>query len=266
VTHTFHLASGKPISLNVASAASDVSNKCREKRWECSNPFPLTCTNHGEDIAVRCGRWRTCPGCSVWKQWTLTQRFLAGIDSENVPADKVAMFVTLTFALSRAPDEDGAHNALRSLVGRLRYRDYLGAYGWVLQRQKNGTLHYHGIWHVRPFPPADKLAEWRGLIQKSGFDVQNRIEVASREHAWYCSRYISRRLAPLAPLRRAYGFSREFPKSEYEERRGLFVIGNPGTTLAAQPPTASNLAELAAHFGVEPEDACVWVPSFEVWG
>jgi hypothetical protein len=102
--------------------------------------------------------------CSLWKQWTLKQRLIAGI--ENVPAGKMPIFFTLTFPLATAPDEDEAHRAWRSLVARLRYRGYLGEYGWVLQRQKQGTLHFHGIAHLPWF--SDGLAEWRQLILKSG--------------------------------------------------------------------------------------------------
>lgn len=252
-----------------ASAASVLTNKCGHNLWRCSNPFPLTCVRHGEEITVRCGRWRTCSGCALYKQWCLSQRFLTGI--EHVPDGKVAMFVTLTFPRHRAPDEDAAHRALRSLVGRLRYRGRLGAYGWVLQRQKprgedlSGPLHYHGIWHVRPFPRSDNLAEWRELVQASGFGVQNRIEAAVPEHAHYVCRYISRRMASLAPLRRAYGFSRDFPRTEFEEQRRWHAIDARAGGSDQQPPTAAELEELAAGFGIEPEDSCAWVPSRDVW-
>jgi hypothetical protein len=99
-----------------------------------------------------------------------------------------------------------------------RYRGYLGAYGWVLQRQRNGTLHFHGIAHLPWF--ADGLAEWRELLVKSGFGVQNKLVVAERQHARYCAKYISTRLAGLAPLRRAYGFSADFrsPKRSATKR------------------------------------------------
>lgn len=120
------------------------------------------------------------------------------------------MFFTLTFPENRAPDEDAAYAAFRSLVRRLRYRDLLAAYGWVLQRQRNGTLHYHGIAHMRWF--SDGLAEWRDLIQVSGFGMQNRLVIARSAHAGYCARYISTNLAELAKLRRAYTFSRGFPR------------------------------------------------------
>lgn len=226
------------ISLNAATAGSGISNKCK-KRPDCSNPFPLTCTSHGEDIYVRCGRWRTCLGCSVWKQWTLKQRFIAGI--EKVPPGKLPMFFTLTFPLADAPDENGAHRAWRSLVARLRYRSYLGAYGWVLQRQRNGTLHFHGIGHLPWF--TDGLAEWRELLIKSGFGVQNKLVVAERQHASYCARYISSRLAELAPLRRAYGFSADFPRAQ----------------------ALTNRAELAERYGVVPDSDCTWTPSYELY-
>lgn len=58
------------------------------------------------------------------------------------------MFFTLTFPADRAPSEDDAHAALRALTRRLRYRHYLGPYGWVLQRTRRGTLHHHGIAHL----------------------------------------------------------------------------------------------------------------------
>lgn len=216
--------------------------------------------HHGEDIAVRCGRWRTCPGCAVWKQWTLAQRFVAGI--ERAPQGRLPMFVTLTFPAAQAPDEDAAHAALRSLVGRLRYRGYLGAYGWVLQRTRKGTLHYHGIFHLPWF--RDGLAEWRDLIVKSGFGIQNRLEVARRKHAGYCARYISTRAATLGRLRRAYGFSRDFPRSEFETERALLLIRGRGDDDGAAMPT-DDLDELAHLCGVEPDpDACAWVPSAEL--
>lgn len=118
-------------------------------------------------------------------------RLIAGI--ENVPSGKMPMFFTLTFPLADAPDEDEAHRAWRSLVARLRYRDYLGAYGWVPQRQRNGTLHFHGIAHMPWF--ADGLAEWRELLVKSRFGVQNKLVVANLQHTGYCAKYISTRLA-----------------------------------------------------------------------
>ncbi len=246
--------------MNGATAGSAVSNKCRKTAWACSNPFPLTCMGHGEEIAVRCGRWRTCPGCSAWKQWTLRQRFLAGI--EKVPDDKLAMFVTLTFPASEAPNEDEAHKALRSLVGRLRYRDQLGAYSWVLQRTKRGVLHHHGIWHM-PWQD-DDLAMWRDLIVKSGFGIQNRLVVAQHKHARYCARYISTRMAALAPLRRAYGFSPDFPLTDYDEERALLRIDlrEEHDERSFEPPDPDLLAELRDLAGIEREwDACAWTPT-----
>jgi hypothetical protein len=227
------------ISLKGATAGSALSSKCKRSPFECSNPFPLTCINHaGEQIFVRCGRWRTCLGCSLWKQWTLKQRFIAGI--ENVPSGKLPMFFTLTFPLDRAPDEDGAHKAWRQLVARLRYREYLSAYGWVLQRQRNETLHFHGIAHLPWF--SDGLSEFRDLLVKSGFGIQNKLVVAERQHAGYCAKYISTRLAELAPLRRAYGFSADFPRAKALTERTL----------------------LAERYGVVPEDPCDWIPSYEL--
>jgi hypothetical protein len=107
---------------------------------------------------------------------TLTERLISGI--ENVPADKMPMFFTLTFPLAHAPDESEAHRAWRSLVARLRYRKYLSAYAWVLQRQRNRTLHFHGIAHMPWF--ADDLTEWRELLVKSRFGVQNKLVIAER--------------------------------------------------------------------------------------
>lgn len=204
--------------------------------WACHNRFPLTCTTHGEEISVRCGRWRHCPGCGRRISWQIRQRFLAGI--EQVPAGLHANFVTLTFPADRAPDEDAAHRALASLVRRLRYRDQLGAYGWVLHRQSNETasLHHHGIF-LMPFL-TDDLKEWRELIQASGFGVQNKLVVARPEHAGYCARYISTKLAQLAPLRRAFSFSRTYP-------------------LAAIPAERRRVGEVGSAIGLEPE--CSWV-------
>jgi hypothetical protein len=225
------------ISLN--ATAGSITNKCKKKSpFDCSNPFRLTCLNHGEDITVRCKRWRVCPGCALWKQMTMTQRLNAGI--ENVPTGKMPMFFTLTFPLNYAPNEDEAHRAWRSLVARLRYRSYLGAYAWVLQRQRNGTLHFHGIGHLPWFP--DGLAEWRELLIKSGFGVQNKLVVAERQHAGYCAKYISTRLAHLAPLRRAYGFSADFPRAKL----------------------LTDQAELAERYGVVLDSDCAWTPSYEL--
>jgi hypothetical protein len=151
----------------------------------------------------------------------------------------VPMFFTLTFPVSAAPDESEAQRALRSLLGRLKYRQRLGCYGWVLQRQKNESLHFHGIAHLVYF---SDLALWRDLIVKSGFGVQNRLVVAADRHAGYIAKYISRRngLAVLAPLRRAYGFSADFPQARVLTER----------------------AELAERFGVVRDDACSWTPSY----
>ncbi len=151
------------------------------------------------------------------------------------------MFFTLTFPLTRAPDEDEAHRAWRSLVARLRYRRYLGAYGWVLQRTRKGTLHFHGIAHL-PWL-ADGLTEWRELLVKSGFGVQNKLVVAERQHAGYCAKYISTRLAELSPLRRAYGFSANFPLAKALRER----------------------AELAERYGIVPDNDCAWIPSYELY-
>jgi hypothetical protein len=111
----------------------------------------------------------------------------------------------LTFPASRAPDETEAHRALRSLTRRLRHRDLLSEYGWVLQRQRNGTLHYHGLMLDMPFMD-DGLALWRELVVASGFGPIQNLQLAKRAH--YRSRCISSRLAKLAPLHRAYGSPR----------------------------------------------------------
>lgn len=176
--------------------------------------FDLVCTKHGETISVPCGRWRECPGCARRLGWKLYLRFLAGI--ERVEPPYIADFFTLTFPESRAPDEDEAHESLRSLVKRLRYRELLGAFGWVLQRQENGTLHYHGIAHM-PWME-DDLKEWRRAIKASGFGAQNKLKPAKPKHAGYCARYIGRSLAQVARLRRAYSFSPHFPKPEPVEK------------------------------------------------
>lgn len=203
------------------------TNKCEKKTrpWECQNRLPLTCIRHGEQITVPCGRWKTCSACRLTKSWELKSRFINGM--MNVPEGKRAMFVTLTFPRDNAPTEDEAHQALRSLVARLRYRGYLGAYGWVLQRQENGsgndlsvdgvkpgTLHYHGIFHLPWFD--DDLKEWRELVVASGFGIQQRIEKAEPKHAGYIASYIADRLAHLNPVRRAFSFSRDFPRSDFE--------------------------------------------------
>ena len=234
-----------------------LTNKCEKKEvkpWECQNRFPLTCANHGETISVPCGRWKTCVGCRIRKTWEIRSRFLAGI--ERVPDGKKAQFITLTFPRDHAPSEDQAHKALRSLVARLRYRGYLGGYGWVLQRQSNGSgnkspqesrgelpgsLHYHGVFHLPWFD--DDLEEWRRLVIASGFGPQQNIKLAKAKHAGYISSYISSRLANLNPVRRAFSFSRGFPRSEFDiEKR-----------------TKKEQKMLWAELGVHPD--CDWLPS-----
>jgi hypothetical protein len=137
---------------------------------------------------------------------------------EEAPAHLPAKFFTLTFPTSRAPDETEAHRSLRSLVRRLRHRDLLDQYSWVLQRQRNGTLHYHGLMLGLPWME-DGLDLWRQLVVASGFGPIQNLQRAKREHANYCARYISTRLAELAPLRRAYGFSRGFPQAPFVEAK-----------------------------------------------
>lgn len=203
------------------------TNKCK-KIWECQNKLQLICQKHGEAIYVPCGRWKTCVACRIRKSWEIKARFLAGM--VEVPKGCSPMFVTLTFPRENAPDEDQAHAALRKLVARLRYREYLGAYGWVLQRQANGklpangeppeelgTLHYHGVFHLPWFN--DDLKEWRELVEASGFGPQQNIKKAEPRHAGYVANYISSRLARLAPVRRAYSFSRDFPQTEFVKQR-----------------------------------------------
>jgi hypothetical protein len=165
---------------------------------------------------------------------------MAGI--EHVPAGKKPMFFTLTFPADRAPDETEAQKSWRSLVRRLRYRNLLAEYGFVLHRTKRGTLHFHGIAQM-PFM-CDDLTEWRRLIEASGFGAQNKLVVAKPSHAGYVTRYISHRLADLAPLRRAYGFSREFPQPEAVQEKG-------------------READLLAEIGAKSE--CDWQPSRRVW-
>lgn len=226
-----------PLSLNGADAGGAVTNNCEQPSSRCAQPFRLTCATHGEAIVVPCGRWRSCSGCAVRKQWEISARLKAGI--EQAPSPFHPMFFTLTFPRDQAPDENAAHAALRSLVQRLRYRGYLSEYAWVLQRQKNGTLHHHGIAWLPWFD--DDLAEWRRLVVASGFGVQNRLVVANRSHAGYCARYVSGRFAALAPMRRAYSFSRGFPQTPYKTER-------------------ARLAEVGAPIGLQPE--CEWLPTY----
>lgn len=193
-----------------AGRTTDKNNPLR-----CPNSLSLTCTHHGEERRVPCGRWRRCPVCAKRLQWKLRNRFLAGI--EQVPDGMHAMFFTLTFPASQAPNETEAQKSWRSLVRRLRYRDLLGEYGFVLQRTKQGVLHFHGIAQM-PWMD-DELAEWRRLLLASGFGVQNKFLLAKPSHARYITCYISSRLAELAPLRRAYGFSQKFPQPQIVRER-----------------------------------------------
>lgn len=211
-----------------AGRTTDKNNPLR-----CPNSLSLTCTHHGSEIEVPCGRWRRCPVCAKRLQFKLRNRFLAGI--ERVPDGMHPMFFTLTFPAAAAPDESEAQRCWRSLVRRLRYRDLLGEYGFVLQRTKQGVLHFHGIAQM-PWMD-DGLAEWRRLILASGFGVQNKLLIAKPAHARYLTGYISSRLAELAPLKRAYGFSQSFPQPEaVRERR--------------------DTEEMLGELGAEPE--CRW--------
>lgn len=221
------------MSFSLKRAKRAIRASDNDNLWRCQNPLSLTCTYHGDEIEVPCGRWRKCPPCARRLQFKLRNRFLAGV--EQVPQGMHPMFFTLTFPADNAPDESEAHKALRSLVRRLRYRDLLSEYGWVLQRTERGTLHYHGIGHM-PFMD-DDLAEWRGLLAASGFGVQNKLLIAKPSHAGYVTRYISARLAELAPLRRAYGFSQKFPQPQVVQE-------------------SEQTEELLAELGAEPE--CQW--------
>lgn len=196
-------------------AAIRTTDKNNDNLWRCRNPLSLTCTYHGDEIEVPCGRWRTCAACARRLQYKLRNRFLAGI--ERVPEGRHPMFFTLTFPADRAPDESETQKCWRSLVRRLRYRDLLSEYGFVLQRTKRGVLHLHGIGHLKFM--SDDLAEWRKLLVASGFGVQNKLVIAKPAHAGYVTRYISTGLAELAPLRRAYSFSQSFPHPEAVQQR-----------------------------------------------
>ncbi|MFT4048821.1 MAG: hypothetical protein QM648_03185 [Solirubrobacterales bacterium] len=134
-------------------------------------------------------------------------------------------------AVETADLPDRLRICLRRLLSKLRYRKLVGDYGWVLQRQENGTLHYHGIFFMKWF--TDDLMLWRKLVVESGFGPQNFIERARPTHARYCAKYISTRLAELESGHRAYGFSRGFP--------------------AAPSPSVWPPPE---------EDDCVWEPLF----
>jgi hypothetical protein len=224
------------VSLSLKRAQRAIRISDNENLWHCQNSLSLTCTYHGDDIEVPCGRWRTCKPCARRLQHRLRLRFLAGI--EQVPTGRQAMFFTLTFPAQNAPDEAEAQRCWRSLTRRLRYRDLLGEYGFVLQRTKRGTLHFHGIGQMSWMN--DGLAEWRSLLLASGFGVQNKLLVAEPSHAGYVTRYISTRLADLAPLRRAYSFSRNFPQTEAVRKR-------------------RETNELLAELGARPE--CHWEPS-----
>jgi hypothetical protein len=182
----------------------------------CARPFRLYCLSHAERRLVPCRRWRHCEGCARRLQGELVARFVRSI--EEAPDELPDKFFTVTFPNSRAPDETEAHRALRSLTRRLRHRELLDQYGWVLQRQRNGTLHYHGLMTGMPFMD-DGLALWRELVVASGFGPIQNLQQAKREHASYCARYISTRLAKLAPLHRAYGFSQGFPQAPIVEAR-----------------------------------------------
>lgn len=149
---------------------------------------------------------------------------------------------------------------------KLRDAGRLGAYGWVLQRTKRSTLHYHGIAHLTWFD--DNLVEWRRMVAESGFGPQNRLVLAEVRHAGYVARYISTGLAALAPGRRAYGFSRSFPNTAYAEGRALLNIkvSAHADDGSAPEPTSEELTELATRFGIEREDdGCAWVPWATLW-
>lgn len=204
-------AQTRTISLTIASEARNTKKLRKNSPWRCPNPLTLTCAYHGlETIEVPCGRWRRCPACARRLQYKLRSRFLAGI--EQVPSGLLPMFFTLTFPAERPPSESEAQQCWRSLVRRLRYRRMLAEYGFVLQRTKRGVLHFHGIGHM-PWQE-DALVRWRRLLAASGFGMQNKLLIAEPAHAAYIVRYISTRLAELAPLHRAYSFSRRFPQPQ----------------------------------------------------
>lgn len=123
-------------------------------------------------------------------------------------------------------------------MGRLRRRGLLGYYGWVLQRTKAGTLHFHGVGEM-PWMD-DGLLKWRKLLTASGFGMQNKLLPAAPAHASYCARYISTGLADLGAFRRAYSFSRDFPQ--------VPAYVNPNDAVA-----------LALGMEVDP---CEWVPGY----
>ena len=202
--------SAAPVSLKRRSRST---NKWQQPGTSCRHPFQLYCLTHADRRWVPCRRWRTCEGCAKRLQAELIARFVRGIN--EAPSDTPAKFFTLTFPSDQAPDETEAHTALRSWVRRMRHRELLGEYGWVLQRQKNSTLHYHGV----VFMPWLDMNEWRELVVASGFGPIQNVQVARPEHARYVARYISARLAPVAPLRRAYGFSRGFPLAPRTDER-----------------------------------------------
>lgn len=189
------------------------TNKWQQPGSSCRNPFQLYCLTHADRRWLPCRRWRTCSGCAKRLQGELIARFTRGI--AEAPEETPAKFVTVTFPGSQAPDETEAQRALRSLVRRLRHRELLGEYGWVLQRQKNQNLHFHLVAHM----PWLDMDEWRELVVASGFGPIQNVQVARPEHAHYVARYISATLAPVAPLRRAYGFSRSFPKAPWTDER-----------------------------------------------
>lgn len=90
---------------------------------------------------------------------------------------------------------------------------------------------------------AGVVAGARELLVKSGFGAQNKLVVAERQHANYCAKHISTRLAELAPLRRSYGFSASFPQSEFQANRVL----------------------LAEQYDIVLDSDCAWTPSYELY-
>ena len=175
------------------------------------------------------------------KQWEVQQRLIAGI--VEAPPGRFAGFFTLTFPAAQQPTEDELQRAWRALVGRLRRRDLLGAYGWTIQRTKRGTLHMHGVGHFHWDP---NLTRWRAALTASGFGIQNTLVVARATHARYCARYIGTRFAELAPLRRAFGFSQGFPRTPHMKSRR----------------ERAALEAALAPLGVVPD--CHWIPEWEV--
>ena len=95
--------------------------------------------------------------------------------------------------------------------------------------------------------------------------MQNRLERANPAHAGYCARYITRTLAEVAPLRRAFSFSQDFPASDWKKMRELLTITADEPILYDELPPMPDFAliELAKLFGIEEDEhaeLCRWLP------